>query len=1235
MKRFITSIFIALVACGGVSAQSTGPWTSGKVTIELSGDGTLTVGGTGAMKNFKPTKAPWYRWAPVIKRVVINAGVTGIGQYAFEGCGLTSIVCSDATPPSVSDEAFVGVDRSQCTLTVPAGSVNAYRASGVWSSFFKPVNVGVNQAGYGSVSPPTLAFPKGTFLVTDFFTPVANTGHQFVKWTNKGSDDAISNFVVDAGIDLVAHFEEILTITLSIAGGKGSVSPSEAVQVMPSDGSGSKTYTFIPNAGYEINTVLVDGKNVTAAVLENGNTYNFTQVAANHTISVSFKTLTYAVTYVLNGGTNHANNPVDYTIDSPTIVMQNPTREGYTFAGWVGGSSIAMGSTGDKTFTAQWTAAVYPITYVLDGGTNHAGNPVSYTSESAAITLQNPTKVGYSFSQWAEGGVIATSSTGAKTFTAQWTATSYPITYNMNGGVNHPENPPSYAIEGQAIVLKDPTREGYTFAGWAEGSIVAAGSTGEKKFTAQWATTPYPITYVLNGGTNNVGNPGYYTIESAITLQRPTKSGYTGSWAEGNTIQVGSSGAKTFTAQWTVPLYAITYVLNGGTNNAANPTNYTIESPAITLQDPVRAGYTFARWAEGNAIATGSTGDKTFTAIWTPPSYAITYEMGGGTNNSNNPVAYTIESPTITLQDPTKPGYSFAGWAEGNTIATGNTGDKQFTAQWTNASYTITYVLNGGTNEPTNPTGYTVESPAITLQDPTRTGYTFAGWAEGNTIATGSTGNKTFTAQWAVLGAYAITYELNGGTNNATNPFSYTIESPTITLQDPTRTGYAFLGWAEGNTIVAGSSGSKTFTAQWTTALYNITYANLKGATNSNPANYTAETAITLVSPSAIPGYVFDGWTEGNTLAVGSTGDKTFTAKWTLTPYTITYYADGGTGASNRNYTIEDANITLPIPAKTGYTFDGWYANSDLSGGAVKMVPNNSTGNVEFWAKWSTTSYTITYANLMNATNSNPTTYTAADAITIENPGVRTGFNFYGWAEGSTISAGSTGDKTFTARWVAIGYPITYVLNGGTNNAGNPSSYTIESAAIALKAPAKVGYAFAGWAEGSDIAAGSTGERTFTAQWTTASFPITYVLSGGSNNVDNPTYYTVESPAITIHDPTRDNFTFEGWAEGNAIKAGSTGNKTFTAKWKAIKYEIAYVLDGGTNNPNNPQSYTAERAVTLQKPSKAGYDFTSWAEGESIPAGSTGNKTFTAQWKQREATDILETPKPYIRRRWG
>jgi uncharacterized repeat protein (TIGR02543 family) len=137
----------------------------------------------------------------------------------------------------------------------------------------------------------------------------------------------------------------------------------------------------------------------------------------------------YTVTVTADKGT--ATGGGVYDMEASAVVEATPSA-GYKFANWTNASDGTVLSTNNPyTFTvtedtelkANFDAIVYKITYSLDGGDNHAGNPSTYTFEDA-VTLQAPSKQGYDFAGWTEGGRIVAGSTGDKTFTAQWGAHS-------------------------------------------------------------------------------------------------------------------------------------------------------------------------------------------------------------------------------------------------------------------------------------------------------------------------------------------------------------------------------------------------------------------------------------------------------------------------------------------------------------------------------------------------------------------------------------------------------------------------------------------------------------------------------------------------------------------------------------------------------------------------------------------------------------------------------------------
>ena len=189
-----------------------------------------------------------------------------------------------------------------------------------------------------------------------------------------------------------------------------------------------------------------------------------------------------------------------------------------------------------------------------------------------------------------------------------------------------------------------------------------------------------------------------------------------------------------------------------------------------------KKGYTFAGWNtqpdgkgtfyEENAYVKNLTkkADEVVTlyAQWKAAQYQITYNLNGGKNNKKNPKTYKITSKTIKLSNPSKKGYVFKGWycdkkctKKVTSIKKGSTGKVTLYAKWAKEKYTITYKLNGGTNNKKNPKIYTITSKMIKLAAPTRKGYVFKGWYRDKkctrkvtSIKKGSTGKITLYAKW-------------------------------------------------------------------------------------------------------------------------------------------------------------------------------------------------------------------------------------------------------------------------------------------------------------------------------------------------------------------------------------------------------------------------------------------------------------------------------------------------------
>ena len=215
--------------------------------------------------------------------------------------------------------------------------------------------------------------------------------------------------------------------------------------------------------------------------------------------------------------------------------------------------------------------------------------------------------------------------------TVQWTAPTYAVTLNTNGGTINNGNVTEYTYGVGATLPTDVTRTGYTFKGWYDNEsltgspVTAIGGTemGNKEYWAKWEINQYTITFDTAGG--SVVTPITQNYGTAITAPAdPTKTGYTFTGWDRAIPATMPAENLTITAQWTVNQYTIAYDLAGGTAEG-NPDTYTIETGAFTLTNPTKSGYTFTGWSgtgldgENNmtvTIPTGSTGNRTYTAHW-------------------------------------------------------------------------------------------------------------------------------------------------------------------------------------------------------------------------------------------------------------------------------------------------------------------------------------------------------------------------------------------------------------------------------------------------------------------------------------------------------------------------------------------------------------------------------------------------------------------------------------------
>ena len=725
----------------------------------------------------------------------------------------------------------------------------------------------------------------------------------------------------------------------------GSDMPAEGNDLLCRAGE-QVTVQIAPAAGYRGIHVFLSDPAISLSISEGNDAVSFLMPYAPLTLTLTADKL-YTVTLDTAGG--DPIRPIQYTVESEAFQLPTPVRTGYIFLGWTGEGitepqeiiEIPQGSTGDRTYTANWQVIEYTIITLLEGGNAGSSQVYFYTVEQT-VTLPTPTRTGYTFLGWTGEGIttpqpnvtIPKGSTGDKKYIENWELTEYNITMDLNGGSG--QEKVVYTMTDEDFELPTPTRNGYEFVGWTgEGIImpqlnvtIPTGSTGDKAYTANWQVIEYTITLDTNGGPNV--SPIKYTVEDSFTLPYPLRPGYefAGWTLDGSgmlpattlIIYYGTTGDLHYKAEWRLAEYTINMDLNGGSGQ--EKVVYTITDEDFELPTPTRNGYEFVGWT-GERITTpqtsvkipkGSTGNKAYTAKWQVIKYTIITLLEGGNAGSSGAYVYTVEE-TFTLPTPTRTGYTFWGWTgEGITkpqpnvtIPKGSTGDKTYIENWVETGYTITLDLNGGSGK--EKVIYTMTDEDFELPTPTRNGYEFVGWT-GERITTpqtsvkipkGSTGNKAYTANWKVI-RYTITLVTNGGAVIAS--IRYTVEDSVTLPIPPDRPGYEFSGWVLDGSgqfpstpmiIPKGSTGDRIYKAEWRVATYTITYVSHGKAYNW--VQYTINNQVYFGTPEEdpsyyLPGYTFVGWkidgVEGTPrsymLPKGSYGNRTATMLWEPIP---------------------------------------------------------------------------------------------------------------------------------------------------------------------------------------------------------------------------------------------------------------------------------------------------------------------------------------------------------------
>ena len=630
--------------------------------------------------------------------------------------------------------------------------------------------------------------------------------------------------------------------------------------------------------------------------------------------------ISYNVVFDANGGNGTMSNQL-FTYDVSQPLTKNIfTKEGYSFIGWsteaygsvvYNDEAVVFNLTTeakDIILYAVWEANTYTVIFNGNGGIGNMDNQSFTYGEAKELTKNSFTKDGYTFIGWStsrDGNVIYTDCLRINinadiTLYAVWEVNEYQISFDTSDYEELSEPKPITIKYGEIITkLPDLELASHRFIGWfindkqvVDGEYYLYDSDITLKPKFEEIKDSFNIFFDTNGGT--ILNSQALPTGSNVNISEiPTKEGYIFSHFEVNGKEyyvenlqikdfVVTDEDVTFKAIYTPIKYNVTLKFNGDKELEYEvvydklfwlPTyNELLEDGKIN--DYIGHKFTGYKDSEGNLYGDGATlinltnkNNDTIilTAQYEVNEYQIVFDTNGASSIDPISVEFGTNVSNAIQNTLIKSGYRFIGWAYNDEVI--NNGftmpaeNITLEAVWEIINYNITYNLNDGINS-SNPNSYNVENIYI-LAAPHKAGYEFEGWYLDSNYNTQITSTAGYTkdlvlyAKWSEPIKYNIVYNLNGGINDSSNPNNYTVED-NITLGEPTRVGYTFVGWYNDNTKIE-------------------TISNL-------------------------------------------TGDLVLEAKWEVITYTVLFDTNGGNDLAKITYSVQNIP-TLPIPTKLGYDF--------------------------------------------------------------------------------------------------------------------------------------------------------------------------------------------------------------------------------------------------------------------------------------------------------------------------
>ena len=951
-------------------------------------------------------------------------------------------------------------------------------------------------------------------------------------------------------------------------------------------------------------------------------------------------------------------------------------REGYTFTGWSPAVPANMPAS-DLTLVSQWSendadyTAYNAAVAAAQAKKAETDYDKTYTAESrAALNAALAEKV--SGKKYSEQNVVDAAAKAINDAVASLEVMTYNATFYVDG-VKYRVVPTK--VGEQIVAPKDPSKEGYTFAGWrpSVGVMGTADATFEAVFAAAGNTAYTVNTYVM-------GTDGTYGEPTSDTLTGTT--GSTATYApearEGFTVADESVLSGTIAADGSLVL-KVFYSRNQYTLTAEGVAYTFYYGAAVSVADPVKAHYTFAGW-DPALPETMPAHDVTVVAKWTEDGADYTaYKAAVAAAQAKKAETdydktYTAES-RAALAEALANDVSGKKYSEQGVVDAATTAINDAVKALERMTYTATFYVDGAVHATVQAkVGEQIALP----EEPAKEGYVFTGWDPA--VGVMGTEDVSFNAQFtAGAVSYKVeTYEMdvNGAYGAATVKTVLATTGEAVSVTPETREGFTVAD----NSVLSGTveaDSSLVLKVYYSRNQYKLSVDGVE-----SDVYYGA--ALNIAAPAAREGFTFTGWNvevpanmpaENLTLvsqwsendadysaynaavsaAKAKQGeenyDKTYTAETRAAlaealandvagkKYSEQSVVDAATKAINDavaalkvmtynaiftvdgvQYEVVPTKVGEQIvapkdPAKEGYVFKGW----DKEVG--KMGVEDITFTAQF-EKASGIAYTVeVYTMDVNGNYGaaeTKTLYGTTDAEVTADTTAAEGFTFDESAanvvSGKVAADGSLVLKVYFAR---NQYKLT--VDGA-------ESEVYYGAALDIATPAaRKGYTFTGW--NVDVPANMpASDLTLVSQWSendadyTAYNAAVAAAQAKKAETDYDKTYTAESRAA-LNAALAEKVSGKKYSEQNVVDAAAKAINDAVASLEVMTYNATFYVDGVKYRV--VPTKVGEQIIAPENPTKEGFVFTGW--DKEVGAMGTENVSFNAQFSAGEVSYKVET----------